>query len=111
VAILAKVTYLVLPLVGVFVAIVGFLGTLAARKAISQLESDWNQRFMGVKNPKDADAVKAALNAVTPFLPNVTGGGDPKAHFLGFWAPLALPWIFIFAWLGLLGYEVYKFHF
>jgi hypothetical protein len=91
VAILAKVTYVVLPLVGVFVAIVSFLGTLAARKAITQLEDDWNEKFVGVEKEKlqDHKAVKAKLNALNPFLPSVTGGGDRSAFLLGFYAPLS----------------------
>jgi|SRR5271165_455210 len=122
---LTRFTYYLIPTVGLLVAALSLLGTWAARKAIRQLERDWNWIFLRVPNhPPTGDsplkriwrvlkqrgdrtyeeAVKRALREARPFLPKLTGGGDPTAHFWGFWAPLVVPVVFLAAWLTLLGW-------
>jgi hypothetical protein len=126
---LTKLTYYLIPLVGVLVAALSFLGTWAARQAIRQLERDWNWIHLGVEEYRRTggsflkriwlmvkqrgdrtyeEAIKRQHRAARPFLPKLTGGGHPTAHFLGFWSPLVVPWVFLLAWLFLLAFAIWE---
>jgi len=86
----------VLPLFGIGISLVSFMGVVAAQSAIKNLVTQWNEIHQ--TNGQQ--------------LPYLIGGGVPdgdksgkeatQAHRRGFWAPLCFPWIFVAAWAALL---------
>jgi hypothetical protein len=78
-----------MPWVGALMAFVVWLAILAARLAIAQLNKNWND-------------AKGIHTGTQPDLPDLLGGGVAFANSLGFWAPLAIPLIFVvgWAWIG-----------
>jgi len=81
-----KALVAVIPWVGGVMAFVVWLAVWGAKMALRQLDTDWND-IRKIKYPAE------------PFLPGMTGGGVPSAVSLGFYAPLAIPLIFVLAWL------------
>jgi hypothetical protein len=93
----------ILPMLGIVISILSFVGVIAAQRAIAQLSHDWHE------------AEKEHLPNATPppdgpRLPGIIGGGYTgetppdecdrlAAHKGGFRAPLWFPWIFVVAWL------------
>jgi hypothetical protein len=80
-----RLLVMAIPWVGLLMALFVWFAVIAAKIALEQLHKDWNQIC---RNYPDQ-----------PQLPDVAGAGVPMAVRLGFYAPLAIPLIFILAWL------------
>jgi hypothetical protein len=77
-----------IPWLGMFMSIFVLLAVLGAKLSLEQLGEDWKK--IEFKYPEE------------PFLPSPAGGGVPMAVRLGFYAPLAIPAIFVAAWFYIL---------
>jgi len=90
------VAMIILALVGLFVSGCVYLSVSAARIAIGELERRWRELHQ--------EYGKSGTNENThgPHLPGLVGGGDHRAHALGFHAPTALPIGIVAAWVLLL---------
>jgi hypothetical protein len=75
-----------IPWVGFLMAVFVWLAVIAAKIALEQLHIDWKDKV----RPNYPDQ---------PHLPDVAGAGVSMAVRLGFYAPLAIPVIFIVAWI------------
>jgi len=73
-----------LPILGIFISFISWMGVMAAQGAIAALKNKWE---------------KVLKTTDDPVLPGLTGGGNDKHHKLGFLAPRLFPWLFIETWL------------
>jgi hypothetical protein len=79
---------LVMCLVGVGVSIASLVSIHAAVSALSSLEKKWKKKWK----------TNAFHKAELVFLPSITGGGHPRAAWLGKILPQLLPAFFTILW-------------
>lgn len=85
-----NLTIVVLPIIGILISVVSWIGVWASRNAITNLKGEWDRIYDAAK-PKGA-----------PMLPALTGGGAPRSHWAGLWPPLLFPWLFVLTWAAFL---------
>jgi hypothetical protein len=83
-----------LPVVGFGVSLLVLLGVGAAKIAIDKLHDDWE------------DCENRRYKEESPKLPKMTGAGVRTAHYLGFYAPLMIPVVFMGAWAYIFAFLV-----
>ena len=93
----------ILGYVGVFVSASIFFAALAAQIAIWQLGQVWAEDNRKYQRTSFWEFLKFwKLRPEGAPMAGIIGGGNFLAHVLGFFAPLAIPLIFVLAWLKLL---------
>jgi hypothetical protein len=78
-----------MPIAGILVSIMIFVGALAAQIAIMSIRGKYKS---GHPDNCDDD-----VGHGEDWPPEVVGGGSMLAHVLG-WVPLGMPWVFVFIW-------------
>jgi len=96
---LLYVLLFVFPGLGVVVGFFCWMVIWAAVGALKNLETEWTTRALA-QHQNDAASI----------LPGLVGGGKRRYHVWGLLAPTIFPWMFIIAWVILLGFSVHFFY-
>jgi len=87
---LLRFLIVVIPILGIAISLLGWLGVEAARKAIEKLRDGW----------KTAQSEHPNETVIT--MPGLVGAGNDLLHTLGLLAPRLFPWAFCVIWVTLL---------